>query len=187
MNVIEGTNYITHLVEDMFEKAEVLFGKSSSTQIFQGVKIVDIGAPCLFNYVNKTVIHLNTNVISNNKFDIERLYFQLSHEVCHLLFADGMENTNVLEEGVTTYFSKYYSRLMNGCDTYADASLILAPNYRNAYLLIERLMGEDPKSIKKIREIAPSLKWISFDELKSFNFNLTDDEVNYLIGDFNNQ
>ena len=81
--------------------------------------------------------------------DINYAYFQLAHEVIHLLAPSGGENANILEEGLATYFSHL---VMREIFQRSDINSVL-PSYINACDKVTELLSFDADAIKKLRSV----------------------------------
>lgn len=178
MTFEEGTTEITRSLLLMLNHAEALFGEREKEMTFVGIEFRDDG-PYINYYRDKVSIVLSNNCSSN----FVQLYFQLSHEVCHFLYPTGKYDANVLNEGVSTYFSRIWVDKVFPNSTYAIDS-IKRSKYYDAYLLVEKLMGIDENSIKKIREINPYLSYVTKEEFLSLGFDLEDSEVHKLLEKF---
>ncbi|GEP49953.1 hypothetical protein FNO01nite_06250 [Flavobacterium noncentrifugens] len=88
-----------HLAEDMFGERD-----KNWTYWF---RIYDDGPYIMYYPNNRISIVLSTNCsqfIPNSP----QPYYQLAHEVCHILYPTGKKDANILNEGISTYFSKLY-------------------------------------------------------------------------------
>ena len=180
----EGVKHLTQTFTCMLNKAEDMFGERDKTWTFVGIEFYDDG-PYIMYYPNKTVsIVLSTD---SSKFypNYPQLFYQLSHEVCHLLYPTGKRDANILNEGISTYFSKVYLDILFPNNDYAISNISKSIYYR-AYLLVEKLMQIDSESIKKIRKKNPQISYLTKEELQSLNFQLTDNEIEELISRFSN-
>jgi len=116
---------------ELISIAEGLFGRMSSNWTYDGVVFYD--HPPHLNYSPDTAtvqIWLSLRAIDD---DIQR-DFQLAHEVCHLLYPSvnlvnpSEPQTNVINEGISTYFSVIAVGLFQGDDAAIGAEESLALN-----------------------------------------------------------
>jgi len=178
MTFEEATNYITHSFLEIFNMAEDYFGKAEKEWSFIGIEFKDDGPYIMYYPNNKISIVLSTGC-SNN---FQQLFFQLSHETCHLLYPTGKKDANILNEGIAVCFSVVYDRYKFKNSTYAINAL--TDKYREAYNLVSKLLAIDKDAIKKIRSVYSNISNISKDELMSFNFNLDEIETEKLVSKF---
>lgn len=182
MSFEEALNSITYSTLEMFDLAEQMFGNREKDWSYIGIEFKDDG-PYLY-YYSKNMLSIVLSTNSSKLYPTHpQLHYQLSHEICHLLYPTGKADANVLNEGISTYFSKIWQERKYPNSTYAIDS-IMKSNYKEAYQLVEKLMNSDPKSIKKIREIKSSISYVTKEELESLNFQLTDTELDKLVLNF---
>jgi len=93
--------------------------------------------------------------------DPSQAYFQLAHEVIHLLSPTGSGGTIVLEEGLAHLFSMEMSAAQG---THYDSTI---PAYELAADLLRPLLSSDPEFIRKIRRIEPCLGHVKPEHLRS--------------------
>ena len=185
MTFDEGTNEITRSFIKMLNMAEEMFGKYENKYNFVGIEFRNT-VPCIWFYPNdKVSIVLSTNSLvdfPNNP----QLYFQLAHEACHLINLTKKENTLVLNEGISTYFSRIYQEIIYPDSTYAIEA-IKNSIYYYAYLLVDKMLSYDREIIKKIRKICPDISKITKDGMKRMEKNLNDEEIEELTKIFSYQ
>jgi len=179
MTFEEGVNEITNSILEMFRISEEYFGECERKWFFVGIEFKDDGPYIMYYPSDKISIVLSTGSTSN----FEQLYYQLAHEVCHLLYPSGKPNANVLIEGISTYFSLKYNELKFSNSTYAIDN-IKKSNYYNAYLLVDKLLSFDKDAIKKIRMTCSDISNITEDDLRNLSFNLSEVEIKKLVSKF---
>ena len=105
-----------------------------------------------------------------DKNKVERL-FQLSHEVCHFLYPSTREDVNILEEGISTYFSLYCLKVRQKkkYKEYLNNLEIEYPMYFLAYRLVKGLIEKDNKMIINIRKKHPHVSSITPVHLENFS------------------
>jgi hypothetical protein len=99
--------------------------------------------------------HISVRLSVNAAHDPNRAYFQLAHEVVHLLSPTGTTGTIVLEEGLAHHFSNVMSKQLGismGCDI---------PAYDRAAELLETVLGPNPNVILRMRKLEPCLAKIT--------------------------
>ena len=139
--------------------AQEEFGPMCSEWHYVGVEINNM-APHLRYYpeTESVSISLSKKIIA----DETQLHFQLSHEVCHLLYPtmslNGIrEATTVLNEGISTYFSVWAAGrfcpqeyLINNLEQHS-------PHYFRAMAAVHELLKNDQDAIKRLRLLEPKL------------------------------
>ena len=166
--------------------AEQMFGPMGSPWKYAGVMFRD--HPPHLHYAPETTsvqIALSLRAVEN---DLQR-DFQLSHEVCHLLYPSvdparpEKPQTIVLSEGIPTYFSV----LVVDADYGEEAAGIVleslaknSPAYFGAFKLVLRLMRNDRDAIKKVRAIQPMINDVVTQDLIAADVGLKRDEAEVL-------
>src|SRR4051812_22083801 len=95
----------------MLAEAEVLYGRRDEAWTFAGIEFWQ-GPPNIWFplYIAGTIQHI---VIRLSPFTITqpiRAYWQLAHEVVHLITPEVGLPATYLEEGMTTYFQTYFMK-----------------------------------------------------------------------------
>jgi hypothetical protein len=93
--------------------------------------------------------------------DPNQAYFQLAHEVIHLLSPTGGGGTTVLEEGLAHLFSMEMSTAQG---TQYNSTI---PTYDQAADLLRPLLNSDPEFIRKIRQFEPCLAHVKPEHLRA--------------------
>jgi hypothetical protein len=176
------------LVDNLRAESEILFGKPMNDWQYLGVEFRDDG-PSLLYYPESGNI---TICLSNHvKTDGRQLIFQLSHEVCHLLYPSKTLTENstirptVLNEGISTYFQiKKMEDFFELGQATIDSLKVLNPNYFEAYILVNTLIAQDPESIKKLRNQKPRINEIEPNDFNVLNFEISDQIKNRLVAIF---
>jgi len=154
----------------MLDLAKEKFGDINSEYFFLGLEFKDDGPRIRYQAPNYIVIHLTPNSLENEFL----AYFQLSHEVYHLLSPTGKYDANNLEEGLAVYFSKFYLDRFTQSVFSWEAATLPNSNYYNAYKLVDKLLQIDPHIIKTIRTAFPKIK-TSHLTIKEFEEVIKDD------------
>lgn len=170
--------------------AEGLFGSMCSPWKYSGVVFRDYPPHLYYAPETTTVqISLSFKAISDER----QRDFQLAHEVCHLLYPsvepDHPEKpqTNVINEGISTYFSVFIVAELHGEDTAQAVLKSLAthsPRYFFAFQQVAVLMRIDRDSIKRIREIQPMINKVSEIDLRASGLALTEDAIKAIVAVF---
>jgi hypothetical protein len=91
----------------------------------------------------------------------------LPHECIHLLSPTGRASTNVLEEGIATWFARTFSR---------DAGFGDISPIQSRYIEAEKLAGDllvaDPAIVKRVRGTKPTISQIAREDLLWANPNI---------------
>lgn len=182
MNFETGIGHLTDIFRDMLNCAEDQFGERDKSWTYIGLEFRDDG-PYILYYPRKQVAIVLSTSCSEFIPEHPQLYYQLAHEVCHLLHPTGRADANVLVEGISTYFSKIYLETIFPGSEYALKN-IRKSKYFRAYQLVEKLLSNDPDSIKKIKGAFPNISSLTEKDLKSFGFQLSVVEVKELIQKF---
>ncbi|MEI7695748.1 MAG: hypothetical protein WCI64_08920 [Chlorobium sp.] len=154
---------IEQLGKQYLSFAEELFGTMSSDWEYGGIEIND-NPPHLRYYpdIGKIVISLSEKV----RNDDVQLCFQLSHEICHILYpvmnTDDIEidKRTVLNEGISTFFSILVIKNLCDIQFIIDNLREYNTNYYGAYVLVNELMSLDFQAIKKLRIVEPMINLI---------------------------
>lgn len=182
MTFEEATTHITHAFMEMLNLAESMFGDRDKNWTFIGIEYEDNGPFIRYYPQNKISIVLSSNC-SEFIPHYPQLYYQLSHEVCHLLYPTGSANANVLNEGISTYFSRVYIEKRFPGNDYALRCISKSKYYR-PYTLVEELMEINPNAIKEIRKICPRISDVTKQQLNSLNLGLSESKIEELVQKF---
>ncbi len=182
MELEQRLTLLTHKFMEMINEAEYLFGEREKQWYFVGIEFKEDG-PYIMYYPNHKISIVLSNGCSHNFVAFPQLYYQLSHETCHLLYPTGKADANVLNEGISTYFSKIFLEKEFPNSKYAIEE-IQKSSYFEAYSLVEKLINYDSDAIKKIRKISPNISEVSKDQLLSLELGLEIHEIEKLIEKF---
>ncbi|UOE49356.1 hypothetical protein MTO98_33725 [Mucilaginibacter sp. SMC90] len=164
---------------DALNYAECMFGARDKEWTYVGLEFRDNG-PYIYYYPNKRIsIVLSTGCIN---YPLQFIY-QLSHEVCHLLYPTGKADANNLNEGISTFFSKIYQEKHFPESVYAIENIVKS-RYFNAYNIINQIMVDDPRFVFRLREINDDISNITFDQIKEANVDIADETIFYLLKKF---
>ena len=138
---------------DMLNEAEALFGERDKRYTILGIELANIKQPQIWypNDCNHVIIQV-TEDCSNN---MERAIFQVAHEAIHCLCPNPKKKTTILEEGLATYFSMYYTRKRK---IYYNIDNL---QYQKPYEFCSKLLNYDSELIKKARIIEPDISFIN--------------------------
>lgn len=156
------------IVKDYLKVAQELYGPMVNEWNYSGIEFNNM-VPHLryFSDTGNLVVSLSQKARNDNV----QFHFQLSHEICHMLYPtmDRVTNINkpttVLNEGLSTYFSLL--AIENLCNVQEVISNLeeYSNNYYQAFLLVAQLHQIDQGAVKKLRSIQPMLN-----ELKEEDF-----------------
>lgn len=142
------------LLGNMLRLAQEMFGERDHSYTILGVEFTAKDHPNLWHPRNgkDIIIQLTQPCLEQP----QRACFQLSHEVIHLLSPTGRKETNVLDEGLASYFSIYYMTHVIGSPNwrYNIAS------YDAAMSLVKTLFEFDPDAVKTLRAEQPTIPFI---------------------------
>jgi|SRR5690606_16515007 len=145
---------LTSRIGEMLELAKSKFGRVDSDFKFLGIEFKEDGPSIRFQNPNYIIIQLTPNSLDNEYM----AYYQLSHEVYHLLSPTGEYDANNLEEGLAVYFSKIYLDRFTQNIFNWEAATKADIRYENAYKLVLKLLQIEPNIIKIIRTKFPEVK-----------------------------
>ena len=180
MTVQQYFDHLTHTFMDMLNQAEQLFGQRDLSWTFIGIEFKD-DAPYIMYYPdNRISICLSPSVINFQP----QAYYQLSHEVCHFLWPTGKNNANLLEEGVSTFFSYHYENNWDPKLNYALPN-IEKSKYVEPFNLFKELFKQDQEIIKKLRVIQPHISLLTKEDFASAGIAVSEELVDKLLEKFN--
>jgi hypothetical protein len=147
-------------------------------------------APC-------TLVYSKDTLTGRNFFKVELYYkaandrkdgiFQLSHEVVHLISPVEQidENeTNYLEEGMATYFSKVITERETKDYEFCAIAFRKNPIYLKAYMLYMSLIQIDKNAVRKLREIMPIIAQIKPEDFTKANLKIDKELIEALLTKF---
>lgn len=167
--------------------AEQIFGPMSSPWKYAGVTFRD-HPPHLYYFPEATSVQIALSLRAVGD-DLQR-DFQLSHEVCHLLYPSvdprqpNEPRTIVLNEGISTYFSVLVVTTDYGEEAAGMALESLAthsPGYFSAFKLVLALMQRDGDAVKNLRAIQPMINDVDVHDLIAADLGLTQEDAEALV------
>ena len=122
----EDIKYLEKIRDEYLEELEKMFGERDANFTLNKIYFAE-GDPCICypgGYESKIVdIKLGNDAVG--KSDI--LYWQMAHECFHLLDPHGTPQTNVLEEGIATWFQTKKINITPALGSYREASGLVTP------------------------------------------------------------
>ena len=174
------------IADEYIHIAQENFGPMCSEWVYVGVEINDMG-PHLRYYPEDGYVAISLS--EKIKDDEIQLHFQLSHEVCHLLYptmnlSGEKESTTVLNEGVSTYFSLWATGRYCSQDLLIDNLKQHSSNYYRAMLSVHELLEIDQEAIKKLRMYEPKLNRLSFEHFEKSRVSASERLISDLLATF---
>jgi hypothetical protein len=153
------------------------FGKRDKDFTLLGIEFSVDGPQIWYpNNCKNIIIQLGLECLTNNS----QACYQLAHECVHLLSPNEMRKANFLEEGLATYYSKYYMKNFMFEDWTTNNE-----KYSKASSLVEKLLFAKPQIIKELREIECNISSINKELLMSkVSDILNEEEINILVTSF---
>jgi len=167
--------------------AEEQFGPMCSEWKYIGTEFNEMG-PHLRYYPDERSVAIPLSEKARN--DEIQLHFQLSHEVCHLLYpttcveTNKQERTSTLNEGVSTYFSILAIEQFGVTTEIIKKLRDYSPNYYDALALFCQLIEEDNQAILKLRSIQPKLNKIEAQDFEMAGLDIPEELNSNLLGTF---
>ena len=178
---------IEEISQAYLDIAQEQFGPMCSEWKYIGIEFNDMG-PHLRYYPDFRSVAIS---LSNKARDDEvQLHFQLSHEICHLLYPTTCVETNeqecasTLNEGVSTYFSILAMEKFGVTDEVVDNLRDFSPNYFEALVLTCQLIEADHQAILKLRSVQPKLNKIVLEDFEKAGVDVSDDLKSALLSTF---
>lgn len=146
---------LTSRIGDMLWKAEQLFGARDLNWTILGAEICQTSNVPLNWYprCNDGCKDIVFQLVPPADKDVVRANYQLAHEVIHALAPSLDPTTNVLEEGLATWFSVEYTKKNFGIEILPEYD-----SYREAYKYVYEMLSQDPSVIMRLRAIEPSFR-----------------------------
>jgi hypothetical protein len=126
------------------------------------------------------IVHLSKACL----LDREDAYFQLSHEVVHLISPTGKRDANNLEEGLATYFSIYYMNYVFEDPKGFWHQEVPYEDYRKAYEVTKKLLDLDRDAIKKLRKNQKIISKISKEQIMALYPDFPEEDAEFLARNF---
>lgn len=167
--------------------AEQLFGPMTSPWRYTGVTFRD-HSPHLFYAPDDGSVQISLSLRALND-DMQR-DFQLSHEICHLLYPSVERNnpvtprTTTLNEGISTYFSIVVLAEHHGLEAAETALRSLAeysPKYFSAFQITSKLLASDKNAVKRLRAIQPMINNVTAADFAAAGLSISDEQAAALL------
>jgi hypothetical protein len=175
---------------ELISLAENMFGSMCTSWKYIGVIFQDQGPHlCYYPEARSIQISLSFRAI-DDEFQRD---FQLAHEVCHLLYPtvepDYPETpqTNIINEGISTYFSIVVLEASYGEEAVQIAKESLkahSPRYFFAFQQVLDLLSKNLDAIKIIREIQPKINKVNKYDLRKSDLEITEQAISDLVSIF---
>jgi hypothetical protein len=165
------------LTSFFLEQAEQRFGPRDVRWFFCGITFIDHG-PHLYFPANRP-FHVGIQLSTSAASDPHRAYFQLAHEVAHLLGPNpSIQSATFLEEGMCTAFQIEMARAV-GMEQFGDLG-----TYAEALALVRDLLATDPAAIRKLRELHKDLNEVNAEKLRRILPEVPEDTATWLTRPF---
>ncbi len=163
------------IAEKLLYDAEQFFGRRINDWKFNNVYVQEKGLHTLYEADGNISICISKRVYENEA----QLYYQLSHEVCHLLhpskeYPSMIEHkTLVINEGISTLFSllicfrKFNIPIEEMIELLKNESY----NYYLAYQEITELLNINNDAIKLLRNVKPRIDTLKIEDFKVLGIN----------------
>lgn len=147
------------IVSYLMALAEEWFGPRDSRWFFTGIEFSDGDNPSTY-YPGNRPFHVGIQLTRSGAQNPRQAYFQLAHEVVHLLGpSPTRDKANVLEEGMATLFQDHVSTL-------AGLGIpVTTPSYVHAMGEVVRLRERSRDAVRAIRVVHPDLRQVSDSEV----------------------
>lgn len=155
------------------DELEQLYGPRTTTYIYGGVELIQTGPPKVWYPMNKYVV---VQVTASTAAYLPQALFQLAHEMVHVLSPNGQATTNILEEGLATWFSKLATDRDSRDPNYAEPN-IAASKYKVPFDMVSQLLAIDGDAIKKLRNVQPVLGLVSVADFPAAGLRSVPDEL----------
>jgi hypothetical protein len=151
---------LTSRLGDMLEKAEKAYGMRDMSFTILGIEFRDSNPQTWYPGDCKHIaIQLSIDSATNNF----QACYQLAHECVHLLSPAVEIGSNVLEEGLATFFSHKYVE-----EEFGDPMPATMQSYESARQMVDKLLAIDPYAIKELRSIEPTISKITAEQILMF-------------------
>ncbi|MGL4577477.1 MAG: hypothetical protein ACRCVP_00960 [Shewanella xiamenensis] len=159
------------------KEAEEQFGASRHSRKILPVKFTT-GSPVADTSCSESI---EVSISKSCKTEIDRAYYQLSHEAVHTLSPVSYELVSWLEEGVATKFSHDFLECHRGIhwDKSGD------DKYDLAWMKVTELLEFDPKAIRKIMDVFGCLSGIEPQDICKLLPNVPENLIVELCKPFN--
>jgi hypothetical protein len=159
---VDGANWTTSwsdVTSWLMERAEARFGPRDPRWFFTGLEFADVDAPTTYYPANRP-FHVGIRLTAAAAAAPAEAYFQLAHEVVHLLGPSPTRaKANVLEEGAATVFQQETAAAVGLSGT------VSLPSYLDAAAEVARLEAVAADAIRSVRTLCPDLRDLTEAEL----------------------
>lgn len=188
----QRSHYIIYLKEQFCQYMAILeqmFGLCDPRFVFGSFKQA-VGSvprthfPNGFHFKGNCVVDIHISKYPWQHCCYDQSAWQVAHECVHLLDPGLQTNTNVLEEGLATWFQnepRFHNDLVK---TYIRKSPTGSQNYIQAGRLVQHCMPNLIKAIKDIRGSGLSIRDITPDTLNSHLSEIDGQVINDLCSEF---
>ena len=162
---------------DMLFRATEMFGPRDQSYTILGIEFV-ADNPRLWLPGNRRNIVIQLSFLAAR--DMFQACYQLAHETIHLLSPSGGEHANNLEEGLATYFARYYMRTQFDQSDWRPT----VRSYERVLNLIGPHLVDVPDAICRLRVSQPMISAITAAQLRDEFRELSAREAEFLIQPF---
>lgn len=155
----DWTSSWSDVVSWLMEQAEAWFGPRDPRWFFTGLEFTDGDVPSTY-YPGRRPFHVGIQLTRSAAQNPRDAYFQLAHEVVHLLGpSQARDRANVLEEGMATVFQLHVSNVVG------LGYGIKLPSYARAMEMVVQLLLVSPDAVRAIRAVHPDVRLVTPDEV----------------------
>jgi hypothetical protein len=159
-NTGSGWTYtLTSQLGNLLREAESRFGPRDATYTILGI---EFGGDRPSLWYPGDCKHVSVKLSKSASQDYQQAYFQLAHEVVHLISPTGTANANVLEEGLAHIFSLEMTKA-KGLNYRGEI-----PAYDDAADHVNVMLASNSNIIRDIRALEPCLAKIQPEHLLEF-------------------
>jgi len=178
---------VDEIAKTYLSQAEDLFGPMVSSWKYRGIEYHD--HPPHLTYYPETadvVISLSERTLND---DIQ-LRFQLSHEICHMLYPAmdirslKLDKVNVLNEGVSTLFSIIVFDDSEVMGFIVQNLQKHNANYYDAFILVKSLLSTNIRAIKDLRNLEPFINRLNPAHFSKAGIEISDSSISKLLQEF---
>jgi hypothetical protein len=147
---------LTTRLGDMLNKAEEAYGQRDKSFTILGIEFGADAPYIWYPDCQHIAIRLTLDTATD---EIEGCY-ELAHECIHLLSPLGHSRTNILEEGLATFFARKYVE-----ETFCIPMLATIKSYEAARQMVDELLTVNTEAIKTLRAIEPTISKITAQQM----------------------
>lgn len=170
---------LTSRIGNMLKEAEAMFGERDKAWTILGVEMCMDKDATPQNWYPGSPRRKDIIFQITPAEDMQHACYQLAHEVIHSLSPHVGKTATVFEEGVATWFARWYVRENFGLEIGSDLE-----SYRNAYQCVDMLLKKDRQAILKLRKVEPSFDKITAATFRVAGVVVADDMVQDLLKTF---